>query len=179
MINSHARHTLRLALGALALGLVSCFGAPSASFHDPEFEKGSAHARLGRLGTGWSRLEVAEEDLAFQNAATDAVVTFQASCDKHYEDAPLKSLTRHLWFGLTELTVQDQHARPLDGRDALDSRIEGKLDGVPLRLRTVVLKKDGCVFDFTLTQPKPDDRWAGMEADFEAFVEGFQGSAKR
>ena len=59
----------------------------------------------------------------------------------------------------------------LSGRGALRQTVEGSLDGVPVVLDLVVVRKDGCVFDFySVSPPGADPRVA---TDFEAFFGEF------
>ena len=60
----------------------------------------------------------------------------------------------------------------MDGREALESRVEAKLDGVPVDLVLVVMKKDGCIYDFTYVSPpgRVDER----KRDFDQLVKNFK-----
>jgi hypothetical protein len=80
-------------------------------------------------------------------------------------------------MGFTEREELSQQLLPLDGREALRSRHTAKLDGVPVELELVVLKKDGCVFDFTYVAP-PGQAEARM-ADFDALLAGFHAERDR
>ena len=57
---------------------------------------------------------------------------------------------------------------PLDGREALETQMVAKLDGVEKYFHVVVLKKDGCVYDFLQIAGKPQD-----PEQFRYFVRGF------
>ena len=57
----------------------------------------------------------------------------------------------------------DYTIRDRDGREALRTEVTAELDGVPIALDLVVLKKDGCLYDLqlaaapaTLSQRQPD-----------------------
>ena len=80
-------------------------------------------------------------------------------------------------MGFTERQELSQQLVPLDGREALRSRHTAKLDGVPVELELVVLKKDGCVFDFTYVAP-PGQAEARMP-DFDALLAGFHAERDR
>jgi hypothetical protein len=164
--------TTRRALLSWVFALLLPACASTASYHDGWVEKDGHRIRVGALPAGWERVSVGEEDLAFRDTSSNAVITTQMTCGKKYDDAPLKSLTRHLWFGLTSVEVTAQNVRPLGGREALDTTADAKLDGVPVRLRTIVMKKDGCVIDFTLSQPRPDGGWEAASAALEGWADG-------
>jgi hypothetical protein len=86
-------------------------------------------------------------------------------------------LTRHLLMGFTEREELSQQLITLDGREALRSRHAAKMDGVPVELELVVLKKDGCVFDFTYVAP-PGQAQARM-SDFDGLLAGFRAERDR
>jgi hypothetical protein len=50
--------------------------------------------------------------------------------------------------------------------------VAGKLDGVPVEMDLVVLKKDGCTFDLTYTAAP--DRFEDRREDFRRFVREFR-----
>jgi hypothetical protein len=87
-------------------------------------------------------------------------------------------LTRHLLIGTTERETLAEETLPLDGREALRSRVAAKLDGVPLVYEMYVLKKDGCIYDFVLVR-RHDASESPAAADratepFRRFVLGFR-----
>ncbi len=56
-------------------------------------------------------------------------------------------------MGFTEPKTLDQQTKMLDGREALFSHSTAKLDGIPRELSLVVMKKDGCIYDFMQISP--------------------------
>ena len=85
---------------------------------------------------------------------------------------PLQSLTQHLFLQFTERQIELQQLMPLDGREALETQMVAKLDGVEKHFHVVVLKKDGCVYDFLQIAGEPQD------ADsFRHFVSGFSSAS--
>lgn len=136
------------------------------------FEDTTAEYDVGPLGRGWSRLDVAgQNDLAFERD-DGAVIQVNASCDPSL-DIPLAALTNHLLMGFTERTGETREMFALDGREAMRTHVVAKLDGVPRELMLVVLKKDGCVYDFALVAP-PGAVFASARQDYESFVGGFR-----
>ncbi len=77
-------------------------------------------------------------------------------------------------MGFTERQEQSQRSSSsLDGREALRSRYLARLDGVPVELELVVLKKDNCVFDFTYVAPPGAGRSRAWP-DFDTLLAGFR-----
>ncbi len=126
--------------------------------------------RVGAMPAPWRQLKVEDNDLAYFIDATGHTLALNATCEAH-EDPPLEVLTRHLLMGFTEQQLRAQERLPVDGREALRSRYGAKLDGVPVELELLVLKKDGCVYDFSyIAPPALFERHA---ADFERLVASF------
>jgi len=164
------RKRIRL-ISALAL-TIWALGCAHASFQGGVYRDEEASYHVGEFGSDWRRLELDEPtDLAFEAPALDVVAQVNASCDPAL-DIPLSSLTNHLLIGFTEREGREQQTLPFAQREALFTQLDAKLDGVPRRLRLVVLKKNGCVYDFALIGP-PDARFDRARRDFDAWLSGF------
>ncbi len=156
----------------LLLGLaLTAPGCRHVSFEEFTLSKPDVRYRIGELPKGWHRVFLEDNDLAFaEDGDTGRAIAANATCEGH-DDPPLPVLTRHLLMGFTEREEQSQHLMSLDGREALRSRYTAKLDGVPVELELVVLKKDGCVFDFSYVAPLA--RAQERRADFDTLLAGF------
>jgi hypothetical protein len=159
---------ISLLLALLALPIVA--GCRRVAFEDSVFSKPQVSYRIGELPKHWQRVFVEGNDLAFSEIDTGRAISINSTCEGH-DDPPLPVLTRHLLMGFTEREELSQRLIALDGREALRSRHTAKLDGVPVELEFVVLKKDGCVFDFIYVAP-PGQAEVRM-ADFESLITGF------
>jgi hypothetical protein len=158
------------------LVLSATSGCHRVSFEDSVFSKPQVRYHIGALPKAWHRVFVAGNDLAFSETGTGRALSVNSTCEGH-DDPPLPILTRHLLMGFTERQELSQQLIPLDGREALRSRHTAKLDGVPVELELVVLKKDGCVFDFTYVAP-PGQAEARLP-DFDAVLAGFHAERDR
>lgn len=164
------------ALLIAASSALACGGGPA--LRGNVFEGEETRYRVGELGPGWQRLDVADQnDLAFHHEGAGAIVQVNSSCDPT-SDVPLTSLTNHLLIGFTERDIRDQRVIPMDEREALRTHVVARLDGVPRELLLVVMKKDDCVYDFALITP-PDASFAQAAPEFERFVGGFSTSVGR
>lgn len=162
------RRILRvLLLPCMAVALAAC----GASFNASSRIVRTAHLafRVGALPSTWSRVAMAGDRVVFHHA-DGGTIAASGSCNGG-QDAPLDVLANHLVFGVEPRHVVASEAHHLDDRGALLQRVEGKLDGVPVAIQLVVLKKDGCVFDMTLVGAR--DAVARREADFRAFFADF------
>lgn len=160
---------VRPLLAALALACLA--GCPTGALQGSVFVKDQVSYRVVLPSPDdWRRVGFAENDLAWSSRHSAHLLSVNAVCEDH-GDPSLEVLTNHLVFGFTERSLKERKALTLDGRDALDSHYQAKLDGVPVELRLVVLKKNGCVHDFTYVAPL--GHYEQRSKDFERLVEGF------
>lgn len=151
------------------LGLVGCRGGLAGGMY--RRDDGVSYRVVEPAGPEWRRVGFDDNDLAWLSNKTGHLIAMNATCTGH-EDPPLDVLTNHLVIGFTDREWVEKKPLTLDGRDALRSRINAKLDGVATSLEVVVLKKNGCVHDFTYVSPRGQE--ATYEKDFEALVAGFR-----
>jgi hypothetical protein len=157
-----------------ATALVAAMGAACAPprFDGTVYRRGPLGFRLGEAPAGWRQVAVSHALVAFRDDAADATIAVNGRCGADGDDVPLASLTQHLFMGFTDRRVLEQKLLAMDGREALRTLLRAKLDGVDKAFAVVVLKKDGCVYDFLyMSRPESFERGAGA---FDAFVGGFR-----
>jgi hypothetical protein len=142
----------------------------SGVFRDGVYVDDAVRYRVGRLPGGWNRVSQTGGQIAFIERETTATILAHAVCG--VLDAPLSVLTHHLLIDFTEKRFLSRKTIPFANREALRSHVLAKLDGVPVEIDSVVLKKNGCVFDFTYSAPPA--HFAARHADFEGFLQGFE-----
>jgi hypothetical protein len=153
---------------ALVAGLTTGLGCSTSHFDGHVYRHEDIAFRLARVPEGWRAIESSDTALAFRDDSREATIAINGRCGKDAEDVPLRSLTQHLFIQFTERRLERQELLSLDGREALATRMVAKLDGVPKHFQVVVLKKDGCVYDFwqiTAREVAPET--------FLDFVQGF------
>lgn len=159
---------------AAALGLViSCASGPRYDGQIYQSEKLSF--RTGPAAEGWERIDTSHGLLAFRGEQAHATVLVNGRCGLDGDDVPLPALTAHLFLRFTERQIDEETLLPFDGREALRTVMTAKLDGVPMRFEAVVLKKNGCVYDFVLITPP--ESFDSARPGFERFVDGFHTEA--
>lgn len=146
-------------------------GCGKPAFDGRTYQADDVAFRLGAVPATWVKLEVEGTRLAYRDPATQTILSVNARCGRDADDVPLEALTKHLFIQFTERSIVEQRRFELDGREALRTVLNAKLDGVPRRFRVVVLKKNGCVYDFSeiaTSQANPQS-----DAVFETVVAGF------
>jgi hypothetical protein len=158
--------------GWIGAGLhVAGLACSSASFDGRVFRQGDVAFRLEHVPPTWRNIEVSDTALAFRDDENSATVAINGRCGKDADDVPLRSLTQHLFLQFTERQIEQQQLFALDGREALQTQMVAKLDGVEKHFHVVVLKKDGCVYDFMQIANQPQN-----PEQFLHFVQGFSSS---
>ncbi|MGH7831135.1 MAG: hypothetical protein ACREP8_13275 [Candidatus Binatia bacterium] len=158
------------------LFLVGCFGGVKRTGKVIGYEPGrvltkKGYYQVGILPEGWRRINLEQALVAFRNEALQSTIATDSFCDQAYDDSSLPILTRHLFAGLQKIEVLQEQSFTLSDRGALRTMMKATLDGVPVMLEIVVVKKNWCLFDFYLVSPP--ERFAGATADFETFYRGF------
>jgi len=155
----------------MGLALLCASACSGHHYRDGVVKKGDLEYRIAPLGPGWKFVSLSENDAAFYSPATGHSIAVNSTCHGH-QDAPLEVLTQHLLMGFTERVKVEQVKEPMAQREALRSHYTAKLDGVPVELLLVVLKKDNCVYDFTYVSPLGG--LAEKGPDFDRVVQSFR-----
>jgi hypothetical protein len=152
--------------------LLLCVSACAAGLKGQYYEKGDLKYRVEPpRPSSWSRVGFAENDLAWVSDKGH-VLAMNATCgSSNHGDPSLEVLTTHLLMGFTDKELKGREPQEIDGRDALVSQYDAKLDGIEVELLLAVLKKNDCVHDFSYVAPKGE--LAVYKQDFEALLDGF------
>lgn len=144
-----------------------------ATFSKGLYRDEEASYRVGLLNTKWERVYVgAQNDLAWRNQGLGGIIQVNASCNPSM-DVPLRALTNHLLIGFTARKIYEQKLLPMAGRESLRTHLLAKLDGVSREMVFDVLKKDGCVYDFSVITP-PGPRFSRALQDYIGLIAGFR-----
>ena len=127
--------------------------------------------RVGVLPEGWRHMDSKARAISFYNEAYKSSINTDAFCAKSFADRPLDTLAGELSSVLSDRTTLTTEEFMLDGRGALRLLVTGTMDGVAVSMDIVVVKKNGCNFDFVAVTP-PDAPDA-LTNDFETFFNGF------
>lgn len=142
----------------------------TSSFKDGVYRDSHTAYRVGPLDSSWERFSLSDCNLAFRHHAGGSILA-NATCEGIH-DVSLDVLTNQALMGFDQRREQGRERITLDGRVAQRTRLTATLDGVPVALELVVLKKDNCTYDFELVAGPAII--ADREADFWRFVQGFE-----
>lgn len=127
---------------------------------------------LGNPGAGWEGVRPGSADKAWRHADSGATIYADSNCAERFDDDPLDSLLDRLVLGVAQGDPVGEQASTLDDRDALMRAWNGEIDGVPVSVAALVIKKDFCVYDVVYIAP-PTAFEQGRAA-FETVAAGFR-----
>jgi len=143
---------VQVVVAAVAVASAAACWGTSGRLVDNRFEDDKVSYTVGQPGEGWRPLQLERADVAWHHPGLGAGLLVNSACEG-VQDSPLIGLTNELLIGTTEREILDQQVLPWSRREALESIVVGKLDGVPRKRAIFVLKKDGCVYDIVYDAP--------------------------
>ena len=148
----------------LMLGALSCIMVPS-GLRDGVYEDAQVRYKVVPPGAAWKTVKLQTADLSWFQPKTGSTLLLNSNC-KGVKDVPLHSLTQHLLIGMTEKKIIAEQTIPFSNREALETEVSAKIDGVPHHMKMMVFKKDGCVYDlFYSANPQ------FYESDIQAYIQ--------
>ncbi len=100
-----------------------------------------------------------------------------ARCEQDGDDVPLRALVQHLFIQFTDRQLVSEKDFALDGRAAYEMVLQARLDGVERHFIAIVIKKNGCVFDFVQVDPGQKDEAGELKEARDAFRQMVYGFA--
>jgi hypothetical protein len=159
----------KLMLLVLANFMISC------SFTGPvRTDRKASGYQLAQLHSGWQALkaeDVGNADVVFSNNKSRALLSISSVCDR-YPDASLDALTRQLLVPFQNVEMISTETIQISNRSALKKEVRGFVDGVPVHSLVTVLRKNECIFDFTMHAK--DSLSENDIKDFNNFIRGFR-----
>jgi hypothetical protein len=129
---------------------------------------------MGPMGIQWVQVEAQNSNgksfLYYKNPSSGATFFVNSVCER-YKDSKLKTLMEQLKAPLSKTEIVSEQEKMLDGRNSLWTRVAGEVDGVRVENLFVVIRKNSCLFDFTLSALKQIEK-NDLER-FTAWVDGF------
>ena len=110
-------------------------------------------------------------DQAWQNSKNGNTIAYLSECFVK-ADIPLKTIEEENLEAMTNIEVVEDQDTTYNDREALFSTVNGKVDGVDVRLRLILFKKNSCTY--TLSYVGRTKYFLVDENAFKTFVEDFK-----
>lgn len=108
--------------------------------------------------------------LSFRDPALQAGMALAVDCPGQ-ETGELPWMARHVFFGLREMRIEIREPVHLHDAVGVRTRLQARLDDVPVEVEGVTLRRAGCLYDFIYAAPPAT--FPRGRPDFEAFVESW------
>lgn len=95
--------------------------------------------------TPYVPFESDEIDAGWKNGLRGTSISYKSSCGETL-DLPLESIQQSMLFGIDNLKIVKSQRIPFNQREALNSVVEGKVDGVDTKMQLIILKKNRCTY---------------------------------
>lgn len=155
-----------LLAAALSLLLPACASSRQARRLEGRYQ-------VGEPGDTWSRVRSGGADKAWFHEGLSATIYADSNCATRFDDRPLDKLAQSVVYGIaTSPSALRSESRTIDGRDSHLRVVDGRVDGVVVRVGVAVLKKHECVYDLLYLAP-PTTFDSGWDA-FEQVLAGFR-----
>ncbi len=122
------------------------------------------------VGEDPDSVEALRADIAYENPETGAIISLNSICRKYWE-LTLDDMSRNLVLGIKNNKEMSSKYLSIDGGEAKDTTHHGIVDDTSVKIRTVVIKKNSCTYDFIYVAKLQESN--SSEDDFEAFLGSF------
>ena len=116
----------------------------------------------------FAEIKTSDADHAWRNPMNGNTISYLSACGS---DPTLDSLRMSVIQGLDEQGKVQTKDVKFNEREAIETWADGTVDGVAIRLRTLVFKRNGC--NYTLTYLGPGAKYATDEPAFNQFEQRF------
>ncbi len=163
----HLRHFITSIFLGLALLLSSCVSVnikPKAAARSTEY-------KYQAPDSSFTKLDHDQTDLAWQNQKNGNTIAVLSECSEN-RDPSLNDLENEMLQVLSNTKISSTQNLVFEDREALRSVIEGKVDGIPVKVDVLTFKKNSCAYTLTYM-----GRANGFDKDqvvFERFLKGFK-----
>ena len=120
----------------------------------------------------WLLVDDSPADLELRHRSVSAGMATHAVCEERTIRRSSHILARQLLVGIRDRSVIARGEVDVAGRPAVRAVVDGSLEGSEVRIETVVVKDDRCVYDFMYVAPV--SAFAATRPDFNRFVDSFR-----
>jgi hypothetical protein len=161
----------KLLLALLLIGPALLLSACISVNIGPKGPEKSKNVNLTPPPAPYQAVKGVKADGAWQNPHNGNSISYLSTCNEQ-SDPTLEIATDEMISAFGETKQLSQKKLEFDGRDALDTEAEARVEGVSTKIRALVFKKNGCLY--TLSLIGVSKNFAKGVEPFENFVKGFQ-----
>lgn len=157
---------------ALAISFfLNLAGCVSVSLGPKKAESAKDVKMMPPPGVHFSEFVSPDADHAWKDSAHGTSISYKSTCNDS-SDSSLEGMQQSTIYGLENIKILKSSRIPYNGREALNSVIEGKLDGVATKIELLILKKNSC--NYILSYVALDKSFDVDNKYFKTFIESFE-----
>jgi hypothetical protein len=137
---------------------------------DSAYVNSTAGIRVPVPPAPWVPVALPEVEAAFRRPGSAATIAILSECQDSGR-APMRILARRLLFGLRS-EVLEQTPVSMDGAEALRTVARGSLDGRPVLVESLSVRRGHCVSDLVLAAPPGE--FDSVRSDFDRMTAGLR-----
>jgi hypothetical protein len=119
----------------------------------------------------FKEIKMANVDKAWLSDKTANTISYFSECG-NTADPSLESLESDALSAMNDINVLKSENVQFNGRESRQTLVSGKLDGVPVKMSLILLKKNGC--NYTLSYGGTASQFSQEESSFENFKRNFR-----
>lgn len=112
----------------------------------------------------WSKINNERSDYALLNKKTQSIFLFNSACRKN-ETSTLNTIASSILAEIEEVSILERKSSFYQNRDALETTVTGKADGVLRYLKIITIQKNNCIYDYILISTNKNN----LESDTASF----------
>ena len=170
MKNHSAKHFYLKKIFATTTLSVILFGCVSVNL-DSGVTKKAEKIELTEPTLNFVKIKNKTVDQAWQNVKNGNTIAYLSECNSK-SDPTLKTLQDENLSALTNIEIIDSKELTFNDREALLTTANGLVDGVGIRIRLLIFKKNGC--NYTVSFVGRKKFFLADEMSFSKFIEGFK-----
>jgi hypothetical protein len=169
-----------LLLFALSFSLSGCgtLGSSLIGSADPVETKSELYGimQLDKVYSDWKKIDSGFNDniqtqipdSTYQNIRSSSIISINSVCQSEIlkKKDPLKSATDLLFLGMNNIKHRKEERLTLSGYPAISTLIEGQMDGVQTKIKSIIVQKNDCIYDL-MQISNPND----FDSDHAVFSE--------
>jgi len=109
-------------------------------------------------------------DEIWASTKTASTISYFSSCSD--TEPSLKSIRSSVLQGFEDFKITKEQTIEIDDREGLQSTVDGKLEGVPVRIEFIVFKKNSCSYNLTYVALK--ENFDKELNEFNKFITSFK-----
>lgn len=110
-------------------------------------------------------------DKTWTHTSNGNSISFLSGCDDP-ADPSNERLQKEILTGIQDVKVEESNTISFNNREALQTKLFGKVDGVQIFIHILTFKKNNC--NYTLSYTGRDKTYAQNQKDFVAFMGSFK-----